>query len=69
MERHNLTAPTDTMISDMRHLTQTEWFDNFGMITAWDTLFSVPMALIPTKFGLCFNFNMIDASELLDFNT
>lgn len=36
-----------------------------GVIATWMNKYSIPFSLILTQFGLCFNFNMINSSELL----
>jgi hypothetical protein len=65
MESYNLSAPTDTMLNDMKSLTQFDWFKNFGLTVTWKYINCVPLALIPTKYGLCFNFNIVNSSKLL----
>jgi hypothetical protein len=66
MESYNLSAPTDTMIDDMKSLTQFDWF--LDSRYTWLNYFRVPFALVPSKYGLCFNFNMVDSLELLNLN-
>jgi hypothetical protein len=68
MERFNISAPADTIMDDMFQLTQVKWFESYGMIPIWKIWNGVPLALIPTKHGLCFNFNMVDAEDLINFN-
>lgn len=68
MAKFNLSVSTDTIIEDMKKLTQLKWFEADGLFTVWMLNYKVPLSLIPTKYGLCFNFNMIDSSELLNFD-
>jgi hypothetical protein len=68
MESFNLSASTDTIVQDMKNITQIAWFNDSGILVAWENIYSVPLTLIPTKYGLCFSTNMVDASELLNMN-
>lgn len=68
MENFSLSASTDTIMNDMKNLTQIARLSNFGLFICWKSIFSVPLALIPTKYVLCFSSNMVNASELLKSN-
>lgn len=68
LESFNLSVPTDTILEDMKDLVQNDWFYDRGLLPSWNLRYSVPMSLIPTKHGLCFNFNMVDASDLFNFD-
>lgn len=41
---------------------------NFGVISTWLNKYTVPYSLILTRWGLCFNFNLVASSELLNLN-
>lgn len=56
-------------LDEMRKITQIQWFMHFGVISTWLNKYSVPYSLILTRWGLCFNFNMVASSELLNANT
>lgn len=68
METYNLSASTDTILEDMKFLTQISWFYSLGIMAAWDNIYSIPLTLVPTKYGLCFSTNMVNSSELLNIN-
>jgi hypothetical protein len=60
-----------TIIERLKTMTQIEWFSKYadnGVIATWLNKYSVPFSLIMTKWGLCFNFNMISVEELLHVN-
>lgn len=64
METFNLTAPTDTILEDLFRFTKGLEKDSFQV--TWMRQYDIPIALIVTKFGLCFNFNLMPSKKLLN---
>lgn len=52
----------------LKNITQTDWFMNHGLVATWLNNYSVPFSLILTRWGICYNFNMLASSELLNMN-
>lgn len=59
------TKQDDGFFDKMTAITQVDWFQDFGMISTWQNKYSVWYSLILTRFGLCYNFNMVNSSKLL----
>jgi hypothetical protein len=59
------------VLERLKSFTQVEWFwkyGNYGSLATWLNKYSVLFSLIMTRWGLCFNFNMIAVNELLNVN-
>jgi hypothetical protein len=58
-------------LENLKAVTQLEWFSKYGengLLATWLSKYTVMFSLIMTRWGLCFNFNMIAAHELLNVN-
>lgn len=59
------------VMEQLKEMTQLEWFwlyGNNGVLSTWLHKYNVPYSLILTRWGICFNFNMITTEELLNVN-
>lgn len=61
-------AMRNDTLNNLKTLTQVEWFKEGGITATWLNKYSVFFSLIPTRWGLCYNFNMAPSSELLHIN-
>lgn len=55
----------------LKNLTQVDWFmryADYGVLATWLNKYSVPFSLVITRWGLCFDFNMLESSQLLNIN-
>lgn len=56
------------LFNNLGNVSQLYWLTNFGVIPTWLNKYTVPFSLILSRWGLCFNFNMIESSKLLHYN-
>ena len=63
MESFNLSAPTDSILQDLKKFTDWEWKRFQTIFMSWMEQLDVPLALIVTKFGYCVEFNMLTAEN------
>ena len=62
---------SEQVFDHLKNITQTDWFTrylNYGLVSVWNNKYSVPFSLILTRWGLCYNFNLLGSSELLNMN-
>lgn len=52
------------VFSNLELVTQLWWFIHYGVIATWLNKYTVPFSFVLTRWGICFNFNMIASSEL-----
>jgi hypothetical protein len=64
MEDHNLTAPTDTILDDLKTFTALHSYYDGRIEMSWKLQYNVPLAFIVTKYGLCLSFNMMTHQNL-----
>lgn len=69
--KQNSPGNSTEIFESLKNLTQASWFKRYGdngVIATWLNKFSVPFSLIVTRWGICFDFNMIQSSQLLNVN-
>jgi hypothetical protein len=67
LEFLNVSWPGESIVSELRRRVQIDWFEEI-LYASWKIDFKVPFSLILTKWGFCHNFNMMEASSLLNFD-
>jgi acid-sensing ion channel, other len=62
----NHSRTIDDFFATLSKQTQNNWFWN-EVTTVWRARYSTPISKVLTKWGICFNFNLLPAKELFNF--
>lgn len=62
-----ISASTSKLLTTLRNRTQSKWFYN-EVKAGWQQKYSVPFQEILTKWGYCFNFNLMSPNDLFHIN-
>lgn len=60
----NLSYDANDFVSQLKNITQFEFFSS-NVVGEYNKRFSMPFSPILTKYGFCFNFNLVPAESLL----